>query len=53
MNNAKYAENQALQGFVNFYLENEEQIAQDALFIDLTDEQAETAKSELATLVGG
>jgi phosphate transport system substrate-binding protein len=53
VNNAKYAENQALQGFVNFYLENEEQIAEEALFIDLTDEQAETAKSELATLVGG
>jgi phosphate binding protein len=53
VNNANYAENPALQGFVNFYLENEEQIAEDALFIDLTDEQAETAKSELATLVGG
>ncbi len=53
VNNAKYAQNPALQGFVDFYLENEEQIAEEALFIDLTDEQAETAKSELATLVGG
>ncbi len=53
VNNAKYAESPALQGFVDFYLENEEQIAEEALFIDLTDEQAETAKSELAALVGG
>ena len=53
VNNAKYAENPAVQGFVNFYLETEEQIAEEALFIDLTDEQAETAKSELATLVEG
>ena len=53
VNNAKYAENPALQGFVNFYLENEQQVAEEALFIDLTDEQAETAKSELATLVEG
>ena len=52
VNNAKYAENPALQGFVDFYLENEEQIAEDALFIDLTDEQAETARSALDSLVG-
>ncbi len=53
VNNAKYAESPALQGFVDFYLENEQQIAEEALFIDLTDEQAETAKSELAALVEG
>jgi ABC-type phosphate transport system substrate-binding protein len=53
VNNAQYAESEALQGFVDFYLENEQQIAEEALFIDLTDEQAETATSELATLVGG
>jgi phosphate binding protein len=52
VNNAQYAENTAVKGFVDFYLENEEQIAEDALFIDLTDEQAETAKSALATLAG-
>lgn len=52
VNNAKYAENPALQAFVDFYLENEEQIAEDALFIDLTEEQAQTAKDELASLAG-
>ncbi|MTG90269.1 phosphate ABC transporter substrate-binding protein PstS family protein [Cellulosimicrobium sp. BIT-GX5] len=52
VNNAKYAENEALRSFVDFYLANEEQIAADALFIDLTDEQAQTAADELASLVG-
>ncbi|GIG41234.1 PstS family phosphate ABC transporter substrate-binding protein [Cellulomonas phragmiteti] len=52
VNNAKYAENAALRAFVDFYLENEEQIAADALFIDLTEEQAKTAQDELASLVG-
>ncbi|UZN02022.1 PstS family phosphate ABC transporter substrate-binding protein [Cellulomonas sp. S1-8] len=52
VNNAKYAENPALQAFVDFYLENEEQIAADALFIDLTDEQAQTARDALDSLVG-
>ena len=52
VNNANYAENAALQAFVDFYLENEEQIATDALFIDLTDEQLQTAQDELASLAG-
>ncbi|PFG18838.1 PstS family phosphate ABC transporter substrate-binding protein [Serinibacter salmoneus] len=52
VNNTKYAENEALQTFVDFYLENEQQIAEEALFIDLTDEQAETARTELDSLIG-
>lgn len=52
VNNAKYAESPALRTFVDFYLDNEEQIAADALFIDLTDEQQSTATDELASLVG-
>lgn len=52
VNNAKYAENAALRTFVDFYLENEETIADEALFIDLTDEQQTTAADALATLVG-
>ncbi len=52
VNNANYAENAALQSFVDFYLENEEQVAAEALFIDLTDEQAETARTELDSLKG-
>jgi phosphate transport system substrate-binding protein len=52
VNNANYAENEALQTFVDFYLENEDAIAEEALFIDLTDEQAETARTELDSLKG-
>ncbi|MEV8027598.1 PstS family phosphate ABC transporter substrate-binding protein [Cellulosimicrobium funkei] len=52
VNNTKYAENEALRSFVDFYLANEEEIAADALFIDLTDEQQQTAADELASLVG-
>ena len=52
VNNAKYAENPAIQDFVDFYLENEQQIAEEALFIDLTDEQKTTAQESLASLVG-
>lgn len=52
VNNARYAENEALRTFVDFYLENEEEIAADALFIDLTDEQQQTAQDELASLAG-
>lgn len=52
VNNASYAENPAVRAFVDFYVENEEQIAQDALFIGLTDEQQATAQEELASLVG-
>jgi phosphate binding protein len=52
VNNANYAENEALRSFVDFYVENEEQIAEDALFIGLTDEQQATAQEELASLVG-
>ncbi|WP_231955273.1 PstS family phosphate ABC transporter substrate-binding protein [Occultella aeris] len=52
VNNARYAENEALRTFVDFYLENEETIAAEALFIDLTDEQAAQAQDELASLVG-
>lgn len=52
VNNAKYAENDALQTFVDFYLENEEAIAEEALFISLTDEQAGIARTELDSLKG-
>lgn len=52
VNNTSYAENPAVQAFVDFYLENEEQIAADALFIDLTEEQLVTAQEALASLVG-
>ncbi|VTR77217.1 PstS family phosphate ABC transporter substrate-binding protein [Cellulomonas hominis] len=52
VNNAKYTENEALRDFVDFYVENSEQAATDALFVPLTDEQRQTAQDELAALVG-
>jgi phosphate transport system substrate-binding protein len=52
VNNANYAENEALRTFVDFYVENEAEVAEAALFIGLTDEQKTTAQDELATLVG-
>ena len=52
VNNAKYAENEALRTFVDFYLENEAAVAEAALYIGLTEAQKQTATEELATLVG-
>ncbi|MDR7381131.1 PstS family phosphate ABC transporter substrate-binding protein [Promicromonospora iranensis] len=52
VNNASYADNEALQTFVDFYLENEASIAEEALFIGLTEEQAGTARTELDSLKG-
>ena len=37
---------------VDFYVENEAQVAEDALFIGLTEEQKKKAKEELGSLVG-
>lgn len=50
VNKAKYAENLAIQKFVDFYVENEDKVADLAKFIGLTTEQKSTAQSELAQL---
>lgn len=50
VNNGNYAENRALQGFVDFYIENAAEVADLALFIGLTSEQVAIAQEELATL---
>lgn len=50
VSNSRYAENQALQGFLTFYLENQVQIAEEALFVPLTEEQTKVAADELASL---
>lgn len=50
VNNASYAENAAVQSFVDYYVENEAEVADEALFIGLTADQKATAQSELATL---
>ncbi|HSP51615.1 MAG TPA: PstS family phosphate ABC transporter substrate-binding protein [Cryobacterium sp.] len=52
VNNAAYAEKEQLRTFIDFYVENEDEVAEAALFIGLTDEQKTTAQEELATLVG-
>lgn len=52
VNQARYAENAALRSFLEFYVDNEDQVAKDALFVDLTDAQQKTAKEQLATLAG-
>ncbi|WP_061961737.1 PstS family phosphate ABC transporter substrate-binding protein [Demequina flava] len=52
VNNANYAEKPELQDFIDYYVSNSGEIAQSALFVPLTDDQIETAESELASLVG-
>jgi phosphate transport system substrate-binding protein len=52
INNEKYKSNEALREFVDFYVENEEAIAEEALFVDLTDEQKKKAQDELASVAG-
>ena len=41
-----------MRGFVDFYVENEAEVAETALFIGLTGEQKATAKEELGSIVG-
>lgn len=50
VNNANYAENPAVQSFVDYYLSNEATVAAEALFIGLTADQKATAETALASL---
>jgi phosphate binding protein len=50
--NSAYKDNPAVRGFVDFYVENEAEVAEAALFIGLTEEQKKKAKEELGSLVG-
>ncbi|TFD31993.1 PstS family phosphate ABC transporter substrate-binding protein [Cryobacterium cryoconiti] len=50
VNNTAYSEKEQLRTFVDFYLENEADVAEAALFVGLTDEQRTTAQDELASL---
>jgi phosphate transport system substrate-binding protein len=52
VNNASYADKPEVKSFVDYFVENEEQVAEEALYISLTDDQQATAQDELATLVG-
>lgn len=48
--NKSYSENPQVKAFVDFYVENEAEIADSALFVGLTEEQKTTAQEELASL---
>lgn len=52
VNNASYAEKEQLRSFIDFYVENEAEVAEAALYVGLTEEQKTTAQEELAVLVG-
>lgn len=50
--NASYAEKPAVKDFVDFYVDQSDAIAQEALFIGLTEDQQKTAKEQLAAIGG-
>lgn len=47
---ASYTDNPAVKAYVDFYVENEAKIAEQALFVGLTPEQKKTAQDELSSL---
>lgn len=52
VNNASYADRAEVRAFVDFYVENEATVAENALFIGLTEDQKATAQEQLTSLVG-
>jgi phosphate binding protein len=52
VSNDSYASKPQVRAFIDFYIENEDEVADLALFIGLTPAQKETATAALATLVG-
>jgi hypothetical protein len=50
VNNASYSDKPQVKSFVDFYIENQAEVAALAIFIGLTDEQVATATEELASL---
>ena len=50
VNNASYVEKAQVKKFVDFYMENQAEVATLATFIPLTDEQAAVAAEELASI---
>jgi phosphate transport system substrate-binding protein len=48
---ASYEDKPEVRAFVDFYVENEAQVSEDALFIGLTPEQKQTAQDELGSIV--
>jgi len=50
--NSSYKDNQAVHAYVDFYVENEAKVAEEALFVGLTPEQKKTAQDELGSIAG-
>lgn len=50
VNNTSYADKRQVKAFVDYYVENSLEIAEQALFVPLTDEQVTLAQEELASL---
>jgi phosphate transport system substrate-binding protein len=50
VNNASYTDKPQVKSFVNFYIENQAEVAALAIFIGLTEDQVATATEELASL---
>ena len=52
VSNTAYKDKPEMRSFIDFYVQNEDKVAEEALFIGLTAEQKKTAQDELASLVG-
>jgi phosphate binding protein len=48
--NSSYKDNPAVGAYVDFYVENEAKVAEEALFVGLTPEQKKTAQDELGSI---
>jgi phosphate binding protein len=47
---SSFKDSEAVRSYVNFYVDNTEKVAQEALFVPLTPEQLKTAQSELGSI---
>jgi phosphate binding protein len=50
--NSSYKDSEAVRSYVDFYVENEAKVAEQALFVGLTPEQKKTAQDELGSIAG-
>jgi phosphate binding protein len=48
--NSSYKDSEAVRSYVDFYIENEAKVAEQALFVGLTAEQKKTAQDELGSI---
>jgi phosphate transport system substrate-binding protein len=47
---SSFKDSEAVRSYVNFYVDNTEKVAKEALFVPLTAEQLKTAQSELGSI---